>query len=75
MTFTGESANWYRVKPSYPNPAGGFLAIGPRYAGELTEDQAAVGFVHHADRTWTEVVPLERVESAPDPPTSRRRWK
>ena len=23
----GESAKWYRVKPSYPKPAGGFRAI------------------------------------------------
>jgi hypothetical protein len=70
-----EWAKWCRVKPSYPKPAGGFLAIGPRYAGELTEDKAAVRFVHHGDRTWTEVVPIEHVEAAPDPLTVRRRWK
>jgi hypothetical protein len=33
---------WYRVKASYPKAAGGFLVIGPRYAGEVTEDQTAV---------------------------------
>jgi hypothetical protein len=71
----GDATKQYRVKPSYPKPAGGSLAIGPRYPGQLTEDQAAVRFVHHGDRNWIEVVPIEHVEAAPDPPTMRRRWK
>ena len=32
-----ESAKWYRVKPSYRKPEGGFLASGPRYPGELVD--------------------------------------
>jgi len=71
----GEGAMQYRVKPSYPKPAGGFLAIGPRYPGELVAGGTAVRFVHRGDRTWTEVVPIEHVEAAPDPPTMHRRWK
>ena len=71
----GDTAKQYRVKPSYQKPAGGFLAIGPRYSGELLEDGTAVRFAHPGMSTWTEAVPIEHVEEAPDPPRYRRRWK
>lgn len=38
----GEAAKQYRVKPSYQKPAGGFLAIGPRYFGQPVDNGAAV---------------------------------
>jgi len=60
MTLMGESAKWYRVKPSYPKPAGGFLAIGPRYPGELVDSGIAVRFRHHGAPEWVE-------ENAPAP--------
>jgi hypothetical protein len=71
----GEAAKQYRVKPSYQKPAGGFLAIGPRYFGQVTDGGAAVRFVHHGDSGWVETVPIEHLEEAPDPPKYRRRWK
>ena len=70
-----DSLQWFRVKPSYQKPAGGFLAIGPRCEGELVDGGTAVRFVHHGDRSWTETVAIEHVEEAPDPPKHRRRWK
>ena len=70
-----DATKQYRVKPSYLKPAGGFLAIGPRYPGELVDGGTAVRFVHHGDRGWVEIVPIEHVEDAPDPPKTRRRWK
>lgn len=36
------TSHCFRVKPSYPKAAAGFLAIGPRYAGELPEDPTTV---------------------------------
>ena len=65
----------YRIKPSYEKPPGGFLAVGPRYFGEVIEGGKAVRFRHHGAPEWTEVVPIEHVEEAPDPPKYRRRWK
>jgi hypothetical protein len=70
-----ESAKWYRVKPSYPNPAGGFLAIDPRYPGELVDGRTAVRFEDRGDRSGVEIVPTEHVEAAPAGPPRRRRWK
>jgi len=69
----GESAKWYRVKPSYPKPAGGFLAIGPRYPGVLSDDGVMVLFTHPGDAQWTEVVGVEHLEEAPEAPKPRRR--
>jgi len=43
----GDATKQYRVKPRYPKPAGGFLAIGPRYVGRLVDGGAAARFVHH----------------------------
>ena len=40
-----ERARWFRIKPSYSKPAGGFLAVGPLYAGEIVDDGKAVRFV------------------------------
>jgi hypothetical protein len=45
-----DAAKWFRVKPSYQKPAGGFVAIGPRYQGEVVDDGKAVRFVHHGDQ-------------------------
>ena len=48
---------WYRVRPSYREPTGGFLAIGPRYQGDPVEgDPTRVLFRHHGMPEWTEVV-------------------
>ena len=69
----GEAAKQYRVKPSYQKPAGGFLAVGPRYFGQAVESGSAVRFVHHGDSSWIEIVPIEHVEEAPGPPKTRRR--
>jgi hypothetical protein len=33
---------WYRVKKTYEKPHGGFLAIGPRYPGVLSDDGVVV---------------------------------
>ncbi len=33
---------WYRIKKTYEKPHGGFLAIGPRYRGLLSEDGLTV---------------------------------
>ena len=71
----GEAAKQYRVKPSYQKPAGGFLAIGPRYFGQLVDGGSAVRFVHHGDSSWIETVPIDHVDEAPDPPKTRRRYK
>jgi hypothetical protein len=69
-----EPVTCYRVKKSYPKPKGGFLSVGPRYAGELLEgDPPRVRFVHHGDATWVEIVALEFLEPAPDPPKQRYR--
>ena len=65
---------WYTLWKTYSKPAGGFLAIGPRYEGELVDDGKAVRFVHHGDRQWFETVPIEYVEESPDL-APRRRWK
>jgi hypothetical protein len=46
----------FRVKPSYQKPAGGFLAIGPRYEVKLLENRTAVRFEHPEMPTWTETV-------------------
>ena len=70
-----DAARWFRVKPSYQKRAGGFLAIGPRYVGEIVDGATAVRFVHHGDRGWIETVPIEHVEEAPTEPPRRRRWK
>ena len=48
-------------------PAGGFLAIGPRYRGDVVADGNAVRFCHHGAPESVEVVPIEHVEDAPDP--------
>ena len=32
------TVHWYRVKKTYEKPQGGFLAIGPRYPGVLSDD-------------------------------------
>ena len=49
---------WYRVKKTYDKPQGGFLAIGPRYPGVLSDDGLVVLFTHPGDAQWTEVVPV-----------------
>jgi len=32
------TVQWYRLKKTYEKPHGGFLAIGPRYPGVLSDD-------------------------------------
>jgi hypothetical protein len=72
----GEAAKQYRITPSYQKPAGGFLAIGPRYPGELVDGGQAVRFVHPGLATWVETVPIEHVEDVTgESPRYRRRWK
>ena len=71
----GDSRQWFRVKPSYQKPPGGWLAIGPRYPGELVDDGTAVRFRHHGAPEWIEVVPIEHVEAVEKDPPRRRRWK
>jgi hypothetical protein len=70
-----ERARWFRIKPSYAKPAGGFLAVGPLYAGEIVDDGNAVRFAWGSDRQWTETVPMEHVEQNPEPRPPRNRWK
>jgi len=70
-----DALQWYRVRPSYQKPAGGFLAIGPRYPGEVVAGGTAVRFCHHGAPEWVEVVPIEHVEASPTEPPRRRRWK
>ena len=70
-----DSRGWFRVRPSYREPVGGFLAIGPRYQGELVDGGHAVRFRHHGAPEWIEIVPIEHVEEAPDSPKYNRRWK
>ena len=41
--------HWYRVKKSYEKPHGGFLAIGPRYPGVVSDDGLVVLFYPPGD--------------------------
>jgi hypothetical protein len=67
---------WYRIRPSYRKPTGGFLAIGPRFQGEPVEGSPAhVLFRHHGMTEWTEIVAVEDVEEAPEETKRRSRWK
>ena len=68
-----EREGWYRVRPSYQKPAGGFLVIGPTYRGDLVEDGAAVRFRHDPHSEWYETIPLEHLETNPEPRPPRRR--
>ncbi len=63
------------VKPTYQKPAGGFLAIGPRYRGELVDGGKSVPFHHHGAPEWIETVPIEHVEEVEKDPPQRRRWQ
>ena len=47
---------WYRVKKTYAKAQGGFLAIGPRYPGVLSDDGLTVLFTHPGDAQWTEIL-------------------
>jgi hypothetical protein len=69
------TVQWYRVKKTYEKPHGGFLAIGPRYPGVLSDDGAVVLFTHPGDARWTEVVGVQYLEEAPEAPKPRHRWK
>lgn len=64
---------WYRVKKTYEQSRGGFLAIGRRYPGVLSDDGVMVLVTHPGDAQWTEVVPVEYLEEAPGAPKPRRR--
>ena len=66
---------WYRIKKTYEKPQGGFLAIGPRYPGVLSDDGLVVLFTHPGDAQWTAVVAVEHLEEAPEAPKPRRRGK
>ena len=57
---------WFRVKKTYQKPHDGFLAIGPRYPGVLSDDGLVLLFTHPGDAQWTEVVPVEHLEEAPE---------
>jgi hypothetical protein len=64
----------YRVKTTYPKPAGGFVwhhAI--LYGAPIAADPTRVLFRHHRMPEWIEMVPLEHLEPDPVPPTYRRR--
>ena len=69
-----ERGRWFRIRPTYRKPAGGFLAIGPRYRGDLVEGGTAVRFRHDPQSEWYETVPIEHVEANSEPPPPRRRW-
>ena len=69
------TVQWYRIKRTYEKPHGGFLAIGPRYPGVLSDDGLTALFTHPGDAQWTEVVDVEHLEEAPEEPHRRRRWK
>ena len=70
-----ERERWFRIKRSYSKPTGGFLAVGPLYAGEIVDHGKAVRFAWGSDRKWTETVPIEHVELNPEPRPPRNRWK
>jgi hypothetical protein len=36
------TVQWYRIKRTYDKPHGGFLPIGARYPGVLSDDRSAV---------------------------------
>ena len=62
------TVHWYRVKKTYGEPHGGFLAIGPRYPGVLSDDGLTVLFTYPGDAQWTEIL----CEGFGDATTSRR---
>jgi len=64
---------WHRVRKTYEKPHGGFLAIGPRYPGAVSDDGLTVLFTHPGDAQWTEVVPVEHFEAAPEARKPQRR--
>ena len=43
------TVQWYRVRKTYKKPHGGFLAIGPRYPGVLSDDGLTALFTHPGD--------------------------
>ena len=43
------TVHWYRVKKTYAKPQGGFLAIGPRYPGVLSNARPG-GALHASGR-------------------------
>jgi hypothetical protein len=69
------TVKWYRIRKTYQKPDGGFLAIGPRYPCVLSDDGEVVLFTHAGDAQWTEAVPVEQLEEAPEAPKPRRRGK
>ena len=66
---------WYRIKKTHEKPPGGLLAIGPRYPGVLSDDGQVVLFTHPGDSHWTEVVPPEHLDEAPEAPKPRHGGK
>jgi hypothetical protein len=67
-----ERDGWYRVRP-YRKPAGGFLAIGPRYRGDPREGRRS-GFVTIRSRSGTRPCrpsTSRRIRSRAHP---QRRW-
>jgi hypothetical protein len=46
-----------------------------RYPGVLSDDSLTVLFTQLRDAQWTEVIPVEYLEEAPDAPKPRRRAK
>jgi len=50
-------------------------AIGPRYPGVLSDDGLTVLVTTHRAGRWTEVVPVEELEEAPEAPKLRHRAK
>ena len=64
---------WYRVKKGYERPQGGFLAIGLRHPSVLSDDGLMVLFRHPGDAQWTEVVPVEYLDEAPEAPKPSHR--
>ena len=67
---------WYRVRPSYRKPPGGFVAVGPLYRGEpVAWDPTRVGLRHQAAPEWTETVAVEHLELDAQAPNRRTRWK
>ena len=60
------TVQWFRVLETYEKPQGGFVTHGPRCPGIVSSDGLTGLFVHPGDPRWTQVVPVEHLEEAPD---------
>ena len=68
------TVQWYRVKKTYAKPQGGFLAIGPRYPGVLSDDGLVVLFTHWATHSGPRCS-RRAAQEFPEAPKPRQRGK